>query len=291
VSTTRPITTIISPGWREQHVDANGVRQHIWRTGGGETPLVALPGFQEIGLTWARVAKRLERDFDIIMVDFRGQGRTERGTATYSQALLVQDVVALLSELDLDRVSVIGFSNGAGVAAELAATHPSLIARAVLEDPPRDPARTAGLADSPQYQAWHVRWLEWLGRFQGADPVEQVAMIGSQIPHGGARWPNEELIAFAESYAQLDIDFVRDPAALWRVVNRPVDSLLGEIRCPTLLLESMVRMPGVPPVPGSSERPPIPSNVTHVEFDTGHFIRREQFDRYMALVDTFLRAP
>jgi pimeloyl-ACP methyl ester carboxylesterase len=48
------------------------------------------------------VAKRLERDFDIIMVDFRGQGRTERGTATYSQALLVQDVVALLSELDLD---------------------------------------------------------------------------------------------------------------------------------------------------------------------------------------------
>ena len=108
MSTTRPITTIISPGWREQHVDANGVRQHIWRTGGGETPLVALPGFQEIGLTWARVAKRLERDFNIIMVDFRGQGRTERGTATYSQALLVQDVVALLSELDLDRVSVIG---------------------------------------------------------------------------------------------------------------------------------------------------------------------------------------
>ena len=116
-------------------------------------------------------------------------------------------------------------------------------------------------------------------------------MIGSQIPHGGARWPNEELIAFAESYAQLDIDFVRDPAALWRVVNRPVDSLLGEIRCPTLLLESTVRMPGVPPVPGPSERPPIPPNVTHVEFDTGHFIRREQFDRYMALVDTFLRAP
>ena len=85
---TRPITTIISPGWREQHVDANGVRQHIWRTGGGETPLVALPGFQEIGLTWARVAKRLERDFDIIMVDFRGQGEPSlerRGTRRREQ--------------------------------------------------------------------------------------------------------------------------------------------------------------------------------------------------------------
>jgi pimeloyl-ACP methyl ester carboxylesterase len=289
--TTRPITTIIGAGWREQYLQANGVRQHVWRTGGGGAPLVALPGFQEIGLTWARVAKRLERDFDIIMVDFRGQGRTERGTATYSQALLVQDVVALLGELDLGHTSVIGFSNGAGVAAELAATHPSVIACAVLEDPPRNGARTAGLADSPQYQAWHARWLEWLERFQGADPVEQVSMIGSRIPQGGAPWPNEELIAFAESYAQLDLDFVRDPAPLWRVVNRPVDSLLGEIRCPTLLLESTMRMAGVPPVRGPSGRAFIPPNVTCVEFDTGHFIRREQFDRYMALVDPFLRAP
>ncbi|HEX5073324.1 MAG TPA: alpha/beta hydrolase [Gemmatimonadaceae bacterium] len=288
--TTRPIDTIISAGWREQRVHANGVWQHIWRTGGGGAPLVALPGFQEIGLTWARVAKRLENDFDIIMVDFRGQGRTERGTATYSQALLVQDVVALLGELDLSSTSLIGFSNGAGVAAELAATHPSLVARAVLEDPPWNAARTAGLADSPQYQEWHVRWLEWLERFQGADPVEQVAMIGSQIPQAGAPWPNEELIAFAESYAQLDIDFVRDPAPLWKVVNRPLDSLLGEIRCPTLLLESTRRMPGLPGVGGPSARPPIPSNVACIEFDTGHFIRREQFDRYMAVVERFLRA-
>jgi pimeloyl-ACP methyl ester carboxylesterase len=285
------INTIIGAGWREQQVHANGVSQHVWRTGGGGAPLVALPGFQEIGLTWARVAKRLEHDFDVIMVDFRGQGRTERGTATYSQALLVQDVVALLGALDLGRASVIGFSNGAGVAAELAATHPSLIARAVLEDPPRNAARTAGLADSPQYHAWHARWLEWLERFQRADAAEQVAMVGSQIPTGGSHWPNEELIAFAESYAQLDIDFVRDPAALWRVVNRPVDSLLGEIRCPTLLLEATMQMPGMPPAPGPSARPPIPPNVRCVEFDTGHFIRREQFDRYMAVVEPFLRAP
>lgn len=286
----RPIDTIIGAGWREQYVRANGVRHHIWRTGGVGATLVALPGFQEIGLTWTRVAKRLERDFDIIMVDFRGQGRTDRGTATYSQALLVQDVAALLGELDLGRTSVIGFSNGAGVAAELAATYPSLIACAVLEDPPRNAGRTAGVADSPHYQVWHARWLEWLEHFQSAAPVEQVAMIGSQIPQAGAPWPNEELIAFAESYAQLDIDFVRDPAALWSVVNRPVDSLMGEIRCPALLLESTMRMPGVPLAPDARARPPIPPNVTCVELDTGHFVRREQFDRYMTLVEPFLRA-
>jgi len=288
--TARPIETIIGPTWREQYVQANGVRQHVWRTGGAGPILVALPGFQEIGLTWARVAKRLEHDFDVLMVDFRGQGRTERGTGTYAQALLVEDVAALVGELGAGRASVIGFSNGAGVAAELAATRPSLVACAVLEDPPRGATRGAAIADSPQYQEWHARWLEWLEHFQGADPVEQVAMIGSQIPQAGAPWPNDDLVALAESYAQLDIEFVRDAAALWRVENRPADALFPEIRCPTLVLESTRRMPFARP-PAASDAPvPLPPNVTRVEFDASHFIRREQFDRYMAVVEPFLRA-
>jgi hypothetical protein len=56
------------------------------------------------------------------------------------------------------------------------------------------------------------------------------------------------------------------------------------------MLESTKRMPGVPPASESSARPPLPSNMTRVELDTSHFIRREQFDRYMALVEPFLRA-
>jgi len=263
------------------------VRQHICRTGGRGPAVVALPGFQEIGLTWARVAKRLEGDFDVIMVDFRGQGRTERGTATYSQSLLVADVAALLGEVGITRASVLGFSNGAGVAAELAATHRHLVSCAVLEDPPRNSGRTPAMAESRQYLDWHADWLKWLDQFRALSPDEQVSAIASQLPPGGLSWPNEELVALAESFAQLDVELVRDPSALWKVRNRAVSNLLSEISCPILIMESTRGMPGTPPI--GAEPVLALSHVTRVPFDTSHFIRRERFDEYMALVEPFLR--
>jgi pimeloyl-ACP methyl ester carboxylesterase len=145
------------------------------------------------------------------------------------------------------------------------------------------------MGESPQYRAWHASWLAWLDRFQSLSPGEQVAEVATQIPPGGGPWPNDELVAFAESYAQLDVELVRDPAALWRVANRPTTKLLEEIRCPVLLVEGTGPMPG-----GMSSSPPVDAfatlpHVTRVAFDTGHFIRREQFDGYMSLVEPFLR--
>lgn len=285
----RLIDSIIGPTWREQCVHANGVRQHLWRTGGDGPAVIALPGFQEIGLTWARVAKRLERDFEVIMVDFRGHGRTERGSATYSQTLLAQDVAALLDALGIASASLLGFSNGAGVAAEVGATHGERVACLVLEDPPRNTGRLAAMSESPQYRAWHAQWLTWLEKFRAMSPGEQVATIVSQIPGDHTGWAHDELIAFAESYAQLDVELVRDPGALWAVVNRPTNELLEESRCPVLLLESTKAMPGAPPSSASRPVAPVPSHVTHVPVETGHFIRREQFDGFMTLVEPFLR--
>ena len=56
------------------------------------------------------------------------------------------------------------------------------------------------------------------------------------------------------------------------------------------MLESTKRIPSAPPAPDPGARPLIPANVMRVELDTTHFIRREQFDRYMTLVERFLRA-
>jgi pimeloyl-ACP methyl ester carboxylesterase len=283
------IESISRSRWREEFVHANGVRQHIWRTGGSGPVVVALPGFQEIGLTWARFAKRIERELDVIMVDFRGQGRTERGSEQYSQSLLVRDMTELLRELGIPRASVIGFSNGAGVAAELAATRPDLLACAVLEDPPRNTARTAAMGESPRYRAWHASWLKWLEEFKALSPEARVAAIGTQIPGGGGDWPNEEIVPFAESYGQLDIEFVRDPATLWKVANRSVTDLVAEIRCPTLLVEATKLPPGMQAPAPMPEAPTLPPNVIRVQFETGHFVRREQFERYVDTVLPFLR--
>ena len=63
--------------WQSGFVDANGLRLHYTRTGGDGPPVVLAHGVTDSGLCWARVAKALSPDFDVIMVDARGHGQSQ----------------------------------------------------------------------------------------------------------------------------------------------------------------------------------------------------------------------
>ena len=70
--------------WIEGMVEANGIRQHYYRTGGDRRTLILLHGFTDNGLSWARVARALERDYDVVMVDARGHGLSDGPETGYS---------------------------------------------------------------------------------------------------------------------------------------------------------------------------------------------------------------
>jgi pimeloyl-ACP methyl ester carboxylesterase len=106
------------------------------RTGGEKSSLILLHGFSENGLCWSRVAKAFENDYDIIMVDARGQGLSSGPERGYSQELLTQDVAGLIEVPGLQHPSLFGHSNGALTAAQVAATFPELVRAIILEDPP-----------------------------------------------------------------------------------------------------------------------------------------------------------
>ena len=99
----RPIEQLIPPHWSEGDIFANSIRQHYYRTGGEKPPLLLLHGFNEYGLTWLRVSKELERDYDIIMLDARGHGRSDGIASGFSNSLLVEDVVGVIRAFKLDR--------------------------------------------------------------------------------------------------------------------------------------------------------------------------------------------
>ncbi len=63
--------------WSESTVSANGLRHHYYRTGGEKPQLVLLHGFQESAICWLAVAKVLERDFDLVLIDARGRGLSD----------------------------------------------------------------------------------------------------------------------------------------------------------------------------------------------------------------------
>jgi pimeloyl-ACP methyl ester carboxylesterase len=112
VKTYRPIEELIPAHWREGDILANNIRQHYYHTGGEKPPLLLLHGFNEYGLTWLRVAKELERNYDIIMLDTRGHGHSDGITRGFSIPLLVEDIVSAIHALKLDRPRIIGLSQG-----------------------------------------------------------------------------------------------------------------------------------------------------------------------------------
>src|SRR5438128_10894129 len=130
----RPIEELIPAHWSEGDVLARGIRQHYYRTGNGERPsLLLLHGFNEYGLSWLHVAKELEWHYDIIMPDARGHGRSEGITTGFSSSLLVEDVADLIRALKLDRLRIIGLSQGGSTVLRLAAEYPELVHSFIIE--------------------------------------------------------------------------------------------------------------------------------------------------------------
>ena len=63
--------------WQQGDVLTNGIRMHYYRTGGNKPPVVLCHGGSDAGLCWTPVAKILEADYDVIMIDARNHGLSE----------------------------------------------------------------------------------------------------------------------------------------------------------------------------------------------------------------------
>ncbi len=289
----RPIEELIPAHWNEGDVFANNILQHYYRTGGEKPPLLLLHGFNEYGLTWLRVAKELESDYDIIMLDARGHGRSDGITNGFSNSLLVEDVVSVIRELKLGRPRIIGLSQGGTTVLHLAATYPQLVHSFIFEGW-GDENQPASFTNSEGYLAWYNSWLAWLDQLRTMNHEERaISALPQLLPTmGGSIWPEEEYVPMVEAYALFDLNLARNSINLWSSPERNnPNELLKRVTCPALIMKHAwaFQTPGTQPV--VREEPSEQPNIKVVYFDnTGHLIRRVAFEQYMTLVREFLKA-
>src|SRR6266567_1677098 len=287
----RPIEELIPAHWSEGDVFANNIRQHYYRTGGEKPPLLLLHGFNEYGLTWLRVAKELEHDYNIIMLDARGHGHSDGITSGFSNSLLVEDVVDVIRELKLGRPRIIGLSQGGTTVLGLAATYPQLVHSFIFEGW-GDENQPGALANSEGYLAWYNSWLAWLEQLRTLSHEERmVSALPQLLPTmGGSIWPEDEYVPVVEAYTQFDLNLARNSMKLWADRVNP-DELLKRVSCPALIMKHAWAFPAPGTQPVVREVPSEQPNVKVVYFEnTGHLIRRVAFEQYMALVREFLSA-
>jgi N-formylmaleamate deformylase len=72
------------PKWSDGYVKTNGLRIHYYRTGGNKPQVVINHGAADDGLCWTRIVTELEKDYDVILPDARGHGKSASGKKDYS---------------------------------------------------------------------------------------------------------------------------------------------------------------------------------------------------------------
>jgi poly(3-hydroxyoctanoate) depolymerase len=159
------MTAAASPraGWRDEYVTAAGLRLRVGRRGSG-SPLLLITGIGAHLDMWAPFARHAgERE--LIAFDPPGAGLSQRPLLPLRMPGLARVVTGLLDELGLERVDVLGYSFGGGLAQELARRAPDRVRRLVLcatapglgGSPPR-PMAALMLATPARY--YHPRLLE-----------------------------------------------------------------------------------------------------------------------------------
>lgn len=92
-----------------------GVRLAYTDQGSGQ-PLVFVHGFGGSGDAWRRQVAALSGRFRVVTVDLRGHGRSTRNAAPAAYGAFVDDLRALFTALDLQDVTLIGWSMGGHIA-------------------------------------------------------------------------------------------------------------------------------------------------------------------------------
>lgn len=143
----------------------DGLRLHYRDyAGSAETPpILCIPGLTRNARDFEAVADRLAGRHRLIVVELRGRGESgyARDPLTYAPLTYMQDMQALVAQLQLTRLVAFGTSLGGLVTMLLSATAPGLLAGALLNDigptiEPEGVARIGGYVGRAQS---HATWL------------------------------------------------------------------------------------------------------------------------------------
>jgi len=263
--------------WTEGDVITNGMRMHHYRTGdGAKPPLVLCHGFSDSGLCWTRTARALEADYDVIMIDARGHGKSEAPDGDYDPVTMATDLAGLIQSLGLGRPYIMGHSMGGATTLNFCATFPELVTKAVLED--------GGAYDIPALRdRTPAAGPDPLSMWSGKTLEEVIAQGKEQSPG----WSEDEFAPWAQ--AKLDLrpqamNVMAKPRPPWR-------ETFSRVQCPLLLIRADTALGSIVTPESAEEAMRINPRVrvAHVP-GAGHNVRRDQFDAFIAAVRAFLLA-
>jgi N-formylmaleamate deformylase len=269
--------------WFEGHVVSNEHSLRYYRSGGDLPPLVLVHGFTDNARYFTRVAEALASEWDVVAYDSRGHGHSDRTTVAFTDASRTDDLLSVVTQLDLDRPAMLGHSMGGATIAHAIANNPRLSRGAVLEDPawwePTPAEIAAGRADRIERNRL---WRLWVQAIQEMPYDDALAMRTNDEPN----WNPIDIATSLDGRREFQLelfDHFPPEASPWR-------HLVPKFDCPILLAiggnVARGRLISRETADGAAELNPL---VTVAEIPAaGHHLKYDGFDDFIAAVRAFL---
>jgi pimeloyl-ACP methyl ester carboxylesterase len=135
VATSREVDVTGTTASRSGHLSINGL--HLYHEVHGELgaskppPLLLIPGAFMATDSMTSWVDAFADKRPVIVFDQQGHGRTPDAPRDMSYEQFADDAASLLRALNVERADVMGYSQGGGVALQLAIRHPSLVSKLV----------------------------------------------------------------------------------------------------------------------------------------------------------------
>jgi pimeloyl-ACP methyl ester carboxylesterase len=123
-----PETPVLHNAKRSGYAPINGVR--IWYAifGSGE-PVIMLHGGLANSNYWGYQVPVLAKQYQVIVMDSRGHGRSTRDETPYSYHLMAKDVIGLMDFLKIRKAAIVGWSDGAILGLDIAINYPDRLSK------------------------------------------------------------------------------------------------------------------------------------------------------------------
>lgn len=124
-------------GFRDEYVNANGIRFHCITAGQGPLCL-CLHGFPETWYSWRNQIPLLARSYKVVVPEMRGYGETEapREVGAYRLPILIEDVKGLIGAFGERTATIVSHDWGGIVALHYSQAHPETVEKLVVMNAP-----------------------------------------------------------------------------------------------------------------------------------------------------------
>lgn len=249
--------------------------------------MVFIHGWGGSGRYWRSTAKALTDDFDCLLYDMRGFGRSslpEDSELGYEMEDYSDDLVVLLDVLGLKRIYLNAHSMGASIATMFLNRHSDRVEQAILTCNGIFEYDAKAFAAFHKFGGYVVKFrYDWFLKFPLADRMFMARFLHRSIP-------KRDRMAFLEDFLLADYDAAAG-TIYTSVSKKAVETMpteFAQITVPTLMVSGEKDI--IIPAEMGRQAAALNDNIKYVELTkTAHFPMLEDSTTYLKIVREFLQ--